>query len=125
VSLNDPASIAPRILYHYTSEIGLAGILSTQSLRASTAASNPGDARYGNGQYLSDTEPGTKTPAELSAFFLRIPFQKRRFTHYVAIDVTGLDMLVGRPGVFVIPNEVDLDLSGRIVGSGEVPDSHR
>jgi hypothetical protein len=36
----------------------------------------------------------------------------------VEIDVSGLNVVEGRAGVFVIPNEGPLDLSGRIVGRG-------
>ena len=77
--------------------------------------------RYGNGQYFSDILPGTKTPAQLSRHFLALPYLGRRFTHDVAVDVEGLDVIPGRPGVFVIPNDDSLDLAGKIVGSGRVP----
>ncbi len=73
---------------HYTSEHGLRGILESQSLLPSLVALNPADARYGDGQYLSDIAPGTKSLSELSRAFLGFPFQGRRFTHYVEIDVT-------------------------------------
>ena len=79
------------------------------------------DVRYGNGQYLSDIAPGTRTPAELSRDFLGIPFQGRRFTHYIEVDVTGLNVIQGRAGVFVVPNDVPLDVSQRIISHGRVP----
>jgi hypothetical protein len=50
--------------------------------------------------------------------FLGLPFQGKRFKNYVEIDVTDLSVNKGRDGVFVVPNEKPLDLSGRIVGSG-------
>jgi hypothetical protein len=96
------------------------GILESEALNPSLRALNPADLRYGNGQYLSDIAPGTKTPAQLSRAFLGQPFQGARFTHFVEIDVTGLNVVQGRPGVFVIPNESPLDLTGRIVSSGPV-----
>jgi hypothetical protein len=105
-------------LYHYTTEDGLNGIRSSNELWASTRAANPRDARYGNGQYLSDIVPGTLRPGQLSRAFLGHPFSGRRFTHYVEIDVTGLNVVKGRDGVFVIPNEGPLDILGRIVGWG-------
>ena len=64
-----------------------------------------------------------KTPAQLSRAFINVPYQGKKFTHYVAIDVTGLDVKKGRDGVFVIPNTDDLDLRNRIVGSGQVQNS--
>jgi hypothetical protein len=88
-------------------------------LNPSLKAVNPADARYGNGQYLSDIVSGTKTPAQLSREFLGMPFQGSRFTNFVEIDVRGLNVVQGRAGVFVVPNEVPLD--GRIVNSGVVP----
>ena len=108
------------ILYHYTDASGLAGILSTVRLDASTRARHPRDVRYGNGQHLSDIPPDIKGPSQLSRHFLNLPFFGRRFTHYVAIEVDGLAWFEGRSGVFVIPNDRPLDLTGRIVGSGPV-----
>ncbi len=110
----------PPRLFHYTSEHGLRGILESQSLLPSLVALNPADARYGDGQYLSDIAPGTKSLSELSRAFLGFPFQGRRFTHYVEIDVTGLTLVSGREGVFVVVNTEALDLTGRIVGFGFV-----
>jgi hypothetical protein len=108
-----------RVFYHYTTARGLAGILASMELRASLAATNPNDVRYGEGQYMTDIQPGTMTGVDLSTAFLGFPFQSRRYTHYVAIDVTGLTAVQGRPGVFVIPGTRPLDLTGRIVGYGE------
>lgn len=43
-------------LYHYTNEKGLNGILESNELRPSLKANNPKDARYGDGQYLSEQD---------------------------------------------------------------------
>lgn len=96
------------------------GILDSGVLNPSLYSLNPNDVRYGNGQYLSDIVPGTMTPAQLSRAFINNPFQGSRYTNYLAIDVSGLNVVMGRPGVFVVPNETPLDLTGRIVGSGPV-----
>ena len=114
----EAASGTPVVLYHYTSAEGLRAILAAGLLQPSTAARNPADARYGDGQYLTDIPPGTMTPAQLSARFIRNPYQGRRFTHYLAINVTGLTVLQGRPHVFVVPNSQALDLTGRLLASG-------
>ncbi|WP_428841192.1 HYD1 signature containing ADP-ribosyltransferase family protein [Bradyrhizobium pachyrhizi] len=50
-----------------------------------------------------------------------MPFQGRRFTHYLESKHCDLDVIRGRPGVYVIPNGVPLDLNGRVVSSGKVP----
>jgi ADP-ribosyltransferase of polymorphic toxin system len=110
-----------RSLFHYTNEAGHAGIIESEALNPSLKAVNPADVRYGNGQYLSDIVPGTQTPAQLSRQFLGMPFQGSRFAHFVEIDVGGLNVVRGRSGVFVVPNEVPLDQTGRILGSGPVP----
>jgi hypothetical protein len=39
-------------------------------------------------------------------------------TQFVEIDVRGLNVVKGRPGVFLIPNEGPLDLTGRIASWG-------
>lgn len=87
-------------------------------LLPSLKAANPKDARYGDGQYLTDIEPGTRTQGQLSAAFLRVPWAGQKFTHYVGIDVSGLDVVEGRANVFVVPNDGPLDLTGRIVSWG-------
>ena len=83
VAVNNP--IQRRTLYHYTDEGGLNGISGSNSLWASTKGRNPNDVRYGNGQYVSDFAPWTKTPSQLSREFLGQPFQGKRFTHYTAL----------------------------------------
>lgn len=105
-------------LFHYTDAAGMKGITESNLLFPSLRALNPKDARYGNGQYLSDILPGTMSCAQLSRCFIGQPFQGQRFTNYVEIDVTGLNVLKGREGVFVVPNESPLDLSARIMSWG-------
>ena len=105
-------------LFHYTTEEGQKGILDSGQLNPSLKSVNPSDARYGNGQYLTDITPGSKTGPQLSRALLGNPFQASRFTHYLEIDVSGLDVVPGRPGVFVVPNEGPLDIIGRIIGYG-------
>jgi RHS repeat-associated protein len=109
-----------RTLYHYTNEKGVQGIQDSHELWASTKEHNPKDARYGDGQYLSDIAPGTKTNGQLSAAFLHVPWAGRKFTHFVEIDVTGLDVyqVKDRPNVFYIPGDKPLNLAGRIVRTG-------
>ena len=109
----------PTALFHYTDEAGQSGILASQRLNPSLRSVNPSDARYGDGQYLSDITPGTYSNASLSSRFIRNPYQGARFSHYVEVDVSGLNVVEGRPGVFVVPNEGPLDLTGRIMGWGK------
>jgi len=115
---NDPLGLAPCTLYHYTNEDGMRGIVDSGQLNPSLKANNPKDARYGDGQYLSDIVPGTRTNGQLSYAFLRVPYQGRKFSHYVEIDVSGLEILKGRDNVFVHLSGDPLDISDRIVSSG-------
>jgi len=128
-SIPKPAAVAEeaavttqrRTLYHYTTAKGHEGITTSETIRPSLKAVNPKDARYGDGQYLSDIVPGSKTSGQLSYAFLNDPRGWRRFTHYVEIDVSGLTVVEGRGGVSVIHNAGELNVSGRIVSSGPVP----
>jgi hypothetical protein len=110
-------------LFHYTDARGPASILASGVLLPSTASRNPNDVRYDNGQYLSDIPPGTMTTAHLSRRFLNLPFYGRRFTHFVEINVDGLQVVAGRAGVLVVPNELPLDVSTRVVRHREVPET--
>jgi RHS repeat-associated protein len=114
----DAGSGAARTLFHYTDEAGQKGILDSGQLNPSLREVNPADDRYGNGQYLSDIKPGSMTSNQLSRAFLGAPFWGSRFTNFVEIDVSGLNVVEGRAGVFVIPNEGPLDLTGRIASWG-------
>lgn len=49
--------------------------------------------------------------ASLSAKFIRTP-NKYKYTHFVEIDVAGLDVVKGRNGVYVILNNQNLDIAG-------------
>lgn len=85
------AETGGRTLFHYTDEAGLKGITESGRLNPSLRSVNPSDALYGNGQYLSDIAPSTKTPAQLSRAFLGQPFQGQRFTHYIELNVDGYE----------------------------------
>ena len=107
------------VFHHYTSEEGHAGILQSKAIRPSLRANNPKDARFGDGQYLSDIRPGTKRPGQLSMIFFGMPFGGRRFTHFVSIETKGLEVTYGRPYVYVVKNSKPLDISGRLVANGK------
>nr|WP_225828752.1 HYD1 signature containing ADP-ribosyltransferase family protein [Streptomyces sp. TML10] len=118
VLVHNSGGCPPETLIHYTDEAGMNGIVGSKKLNASTKEASPKDARYGDGQYLSDIAPGTKTCGQLSRCFLGHPFSGRRFTNYVEIDVRGLNVVKGRDNVYVIPNQGPLDLNGQIIGYG-------
>ncbi|MGW5411793.1 HYD1 signature containing ADP-ribosyltransferase family protein [Actinomadura geliboluensis] len=107
-------SIPTQHPFHYTDEQGLRGILESGFLRPSLRASNPKDARYGDGCYLSDIRPGTISPKRLSRRLVGVPWMSQRFTHYVELDVTGLNLALCRENVFLVPRREPLPLEGRI-----------
>ena len=109
----------PDTLYHYTNEKGQSAILESNELKPSLKANNPNDARYGDGQYLSDLLPDEHSPAGLAARFIHVP-NKYKYTHFIEILVEGLDVVKGRDGVYVIPNQDSLDLTDRIISWGKV-----
>ncbi|MCL1989277.1 MAG: hypothetical protein FWG67_00135 [Defluviitaleaceae bacterium] len=96
------------------------GIVSSKKLNPSLKANNPKDARFGDGQYFSNIEPGMLTPAQLAKKFINIP-NKYKYNHFVEINVDGLDVQLGRDGVLYILNQGPLDLTNRIVSFGLVP----
>ncbi|ENH2499041.1 hypothetical protein ABVY78_004639 [Vibrio parahaemolyticus] len=109
----------PEVLHHYTSAEGRTGIVESKTINPSLKENNPRDARYGDGQYLSDIPPGSKTGGQLSYEFYGQPFQKARVTDYVSIKTEGLSVKKGRANVFVVLGNEPLDISERLVDEGE------
>jgi len=114
------ASESSSTLFHYTNEKGLNGILESNELLPSLKSVNPKDVRYGEGQYLTDIVPGSMTPNQLSRQLVGNPFLGSKYTHYVEIDVQGLNVIQGRPNVYVVPNTKPLDITNRLVNNGAV-----
>ncbi|MFH9471218.1 HYD1 signature containing ADP-ribosyltransferase family protein [Streptomyces clavifer] len=108
------ATDGPLTLFHYTTEDGQRGILESNFLQASLRSKNPKDARYGDGQYLTDIPPGSRKGSSLSQALVRIPYCAHKFTHYVEIDITGLAITLGRINVYVALGTDPLSLDGRI-----------
>lgn len=61
------------IMYHYTTKEGLEGIVSSGEVWRSGREVDPNDARYGNGQYVTDIESGSMNKRDLSKQFVRSP----------------------------------------------------
>ncbi|MCX5604436.1 DUF6531 domain-containing protein [Streptomyces phaeochromogenes] len=134
----DPLGLTPCTLYHYTTEEGLKGILESKQLFHATG---PVHARFGDGQYFTDIAPDVVKSLKKADLdprdagrggISRYQLVGRLFgrptkwglgktTHYVAIDVTGLEIKQGRPWVFLHPNDGPLDISDRIVRHGKTP----
>ena len=96
-------------------------------IRASQGAVH---ARHGAGQYLTDIPPeavggatratagGLLSLGQLSTRLFRVPWNARRLSDYVAIDVAGLEVIEVAPNIFLIAGESALKVGGRIVRHG-------
>jgi len=111
----------PASLFHYTSDQGLKGILTSGKINPSTISQNAKDARIGDGQYFSDVVPGTKTSNQLSKSFYNDPRLGNRLKNYVEISTKGIDIAASadRPGVYLIPNLEPLEILSRIINYGK------
>nr|WP_260865423.1 HYD1 signature containing ADP-ribosyltransferase family protein [Burkholderia aenigmatica] len=116
-------------LYHYTTQDGMEGITSSGLLNASHG---PVHARFGDGQYFTDISPdmiGGRTMADaagtgkmslgqLAANIYGDARKLNSITHFVEIDVPGLDVKEPRPGTFLVEGSGPLDISNRVKRSG-------
>ncbi len=109
----------PSTLFHYTDKKGYNGILDSHEIYPSTKAKRPRDARYGDGQYLTDVQPNLMSPEELSMTLYNNARQINKVSHYIEIDVSTLPVKKGRDGVYVILNDKPLDISDKLIGHGK------
>jgi RHS repeat-associated protein len=102
-------------LYHYTSEAGYKAIMESGELLPSIGVKN---ARYGAGQYLTDIAPGQFTMGQTSRRLFGVPWNKTKLTHFIEIDVNGLNTIKNAPFNYMVPGTGNLPLGGRIVNGG-------
>ncbi|MGW4806925.1 RHS repeat-associated core domain-containing protein [Kitasatospora sp. NPDC004272] len=127
-------------LYHYTDEKGMQGILTSNIIKASRAEGYE-HTRHGEGVYLTDIAPTRVTAANkqtlnpkdaqkggisrnqlVGRIFGRATSPNwQRSNRWVAVDVSGIEFEVPVPNVMIIRTSEDLDVSGRITGSGTTP----
>lgn len=98
-------------------------ISQTCSRRLLLEALNPSleggrDARYGSGQYLTDIVPGTMLRGRLARRLHGQPWAGNRLDRFLEIDVSELNVQNPAPNIFLIPGELPLDLTGRILSHG-------
>jgi RHS repeat-associated protein len=107
-------------LYHCTTEEGLQGILESGELNASVGG--PAVATHGPGQYLTNVSPDAGLSLyQISRRIYLMPWKNASVTHYLEVDVSGLQVEQHAPYIFRVPGEGPLDLTGRIVRSGATP----
>ncbi|MDE1675490.1 HYD1 signature containing ADP-ribosyltransferase family protein [Nocardia gipuzkoensis] len=113
-AIPDAGKRTARVLYHYTSSEGLAGILDSGKLRSSWG---PGNRR---GQFLTTIEPGTLPDIALAD---RLGLSAR-LSHYIALDVSRLrakKIVDMGDGNYMIRNRRSLRVNRLLVDAGENP----
>lgn len=110
----------PRVLWHYTTYERMIAIQVSMKLKASLFENRPSDVRYGDGVYLTDVPPGTLDGRQLSFLLVNSANRQNYYTHFVSIDVRGLNVIQApdRPHIFLIPTREDLNITGRLIGTG-------
>ena len=125
----DPWGLTPKTLIHYMTEEGMKGITESGVIRPSSGDIH---ARFGDGQYFTNIRPemiggrtlkdvggtGKMSLGQLAADIYGDARKLKGISHFVEIDVTGLDVIEPRKNTFLILNTKDLDVSKRIVKSG-------
>jgi hypothetical protein len=125
-----PAEDDGDLLYHYTSEDRMVGILACQCIWASSGEKN---AKFGPGAYFTDLAPETvtgTTPYQLSRALYEIPWNFRRVTNYVAVDpeemsnrprwVHSLWSSTYSGGIYLASSTGPVSVAGAVRGSGRV-----
>jgi hypothetical protein len=112
-----------QILYHYTTLLGAEGIIASQFIRSSLTnfgkpSGNARDAVFGQGVYLTNIPPGSRSNQALGVLFKGVP-NKNLFTNFVAINTKGLVVSpTTKTGIFVVPTVTGVFVAGRIVDAG-------
>lgn len=73
---------------------------------------------------MTDIAPGSKTSGQLLRQFFGIPFLTKRVSHYIEIDVSGLNVVKGRDGVYLVPN-IGVGLNEKGAGKTLLPNEEK
>ena len=135
-SLRQPRTASYEVdLYHYTSDEGLAGILTDQAIKASQGGKR--NAYYGSGQYFTDIAPeqlalgrkadlspaqiasGAMTRGMLQRTLFGLPWGFSKYTNdYLEVNLNNLPVTQVDTHKFLVPNDLPLPVDGRIRSSG-------
>ncbi|MFZ1458028.1 MAG: HYD1 signature containing ADP-ribosyltransferase family protein, partial [Saprospiraceae bacterium] len=114
-----PVAVAAKgggnVLRHYTNEAGYNAIMKSGELFASTGAKN---ARYGSGQYLTDLMSNGLSSGQVSRRLFGVPWNGSKVTHFIDINVGGLNTIKNAPFNYLLPGTNSLPIGGRIVNHG-------
>jgi len=108
-------AVSKNTLVHYTNEKGYNSIMKSGELLPSIGVKN---ARYGTGQYLTDISQNEVISGQASRRLFGVPWNQSKLTHYVEIDVNGLNVIKNSTNNFLIPNSGSLNIGRRIVNGG-------
>ncbi len=119
------------ILYHYSDQAGVAGIVISQAINPSLADDER--AAFGHGQYFTDISPieaASGSAGQLSRAIFNMPWLSGRVTHYVMVNVAGLPVInvssvysqtYGGKYIYLNRSETPLSIQGRLENWGAVP----
>jgi hypothetical protein len=128
-TITKPDYSGEHVLFHFTSESGMRGILASGTVAASMGSGSR--AVHGQGVYMTDIDPGSAAlgdPWDMSVALFSTPFVQQKVTNYVEIDVSGLPIENTGP---VYSNPVysgfanyyhagSMDVVGRVIAWGRV-----
>jgi RHS repeat-associated protein len=112
------AGTTSNTLIHYTSEAGYNSIMETGELLPSIGEIGAKNARHGSGQYLTDIVAGDFRRGQVSKRLFGVPWVKTRLTHYIEVEISGLNVIKNGPHNFMIPGTGSISIGGRIVNGG-------
>ena len=96
------ATRASNTMRHYTTEAGYNAIMETGELLPSVGIKN---ARHGSGQ--------------ISRKLFGVPWNTKKLTHFIDVDVSGLNVLKNSSNNFLVPGANSLNLNGRVMNHGK------
>ena len=118
IALKKPGLITKtesNILRHYTTEAGYKAIMESGELLPSIGIKN---ARYGSGQYLTDLMSHQFTAGQASRRLFGVPWNSKKMSHFIELDVSGLNVIKNGPNNFLVPGNGSLPIQGIIVNHG-------
>ncbi len=103
------------VLRHYTSKEGYNAIMKSKTLNPSIGSKN---ARHGSGQYFTDLASEGLSAGQVSRQLFGVPWNGRKVSHFIDIDVGGLNVIKNGPGNYLVPGTNGLPLDDRIINHG-------
>ncbi|MGQ0604221.1 MAG: RHS repeat-associated core domain-containing protein [Anaerolineales bacterium] len=125
-----PSPTTPLTLYHYTSDVGLTGIVASQSILPSLGTGP--NANFGQGVYFTDISPARAaigSSYQLSRALFTTPWKNGNVSSYAAVNVSGLTVMAVSPvfsqtygpaSIYLYPTTSPLAIGNRIVSLGPV-----